>query len=147
MSIDDLADVDSAPLTDWHWYVLVGYPVLSILGIVSLGQLTGGGSIFASSLGSVALLIVMTAYGAVTLPAIWFDTEFVRGVTDDWDPDPEIYVGAAAGVPLFLGLLVALTAGLGAAIAISVFAFLVSTVAVCVAYLYNRHRTIGLLTR
>lgn len=147
MSRGDHTAVDSTDRAPWFWYVLIGYPVLSLFGIVSLARLTGGGSVLASSLGSVALLIVVAAAGAVTLPAIWRDIEFVAGETDAWAPDREIYVGAAVAAPLLLGVLSGLAAGFGIAIAIALFVFLFSTVAVCIAYLYNRHRTIGLLTR
>ncbi|WP_222919788.1 hypothetical protein [Natrinema sp. SYSU A 869] len=147
MSRGDLTAVDPTDRAPWYWYVLIGYPVLSLLGIVSLARLTGGGSVLASSLGSVALLIAIAAAGAVTLPAIWRDVEFVADETDTWSPDRQIYVGAAVAAPLLLGVLSGLAAGFGIAIAIAVFAFLLSTVAVCIAYLYNRHRAIGLLTR
>lgn len=147
MTIGDYADFDSIESESWHWYVLVGYPALSLLGIVSLGRLTDGGSVLASSLGSVALLIVLTAVGVVTLPALARDAEFVRREADEWAPDRRTYVGAAAAAPLLLGVLAGLTAGFGVALALTILAFLASTVAVCVAYLYNRHRAIGLLTR
>lgn len=143
-AIMSLNSIDRAP---WYWYVLIGYPALSLLGIVSLARLTGGGSVLHSSLGGVALLIVIAAAGAVTLPAIWRDVEFVAAKTDDWRPDREIYVGAAVAAPLFLGLLSGLAAGFGIALAIALVAFLLSTVSVCVAYLYNRHRTVGLMAR
>ncbi|WP_090621592.1 hypothetical protein [Natrinema salaciae] len=147
MSRDELAAVDPTDRAPWYWYVLIGYPILSLLGIVSLARLTGGGSVVASSLGSVALLIVVTAVGALTLPSIWRDVEFATDEAEAWTPDREIYVGAAVAAPLVLGVLSGLAAGFGIAIAVTVFAFLLSTVAVCVAYLYNRHRAIGLLAR
>lgn len=147
MAPTDIPILDSNDHTPWHWYVLVGYPALSLLGIVSLARLTGGGSVVASSLGSVALLIIITAVGAVSLPALWRDIEFVTSETDSWRPDQQIYVGAAVVAPLLLGLLSGLAAGFGFAVATTVFTFILSTVSVCVAYLYNRHRTIGLLTR
>lgn len=147
MSRGDLTAVDPSDRAPWYWYVLIGYPVLSLLGIVSLARLTDGGSVLASSLGSIALLIVVAAAGAVTLPAIWRDVEFVTSESDRWTPDRQIYVGAAVVAPMLLGVLTGLVAGFGMAIAIAVFTFLLSTVAVCIAYLYNRHRTIGLLTR
>lgn len=143
----DRAAVDSLVGLPWYWYVLIGYPTLSLLGIVSLARLTDGGSVLASSLGSVALLIVITAAGAVTLPAIWRDADFVATRTDGWTPDREIYVGAAVAAPLLLGVLSGLAAGFGIALAIAIVAFLLATVTVCVVYLYNRHRTVGLLTR
>ena len=139
--------LDSTDRAPWYWYVLIGYPALSLLGIVSMARLTGGGSVLASSLGSIALLIVVAAAGAVTLPAIWRDVEFVAAETDAWTPDRQIYVGAAVAAPLFLGLLSGLAAGFGVALAIALVAFLLSTISVCVAYLYNRHRAIGLLAR
>ncbi|MGQ3411982.1 hypothetical protein ACT4ML_06930 [Natrinema sp. LN54] len=147
MSRGDLTAIDPTDRAPWYWYVLIGYPALSLLGIVSLARLTGGGSVVASSLGSVALLIVVTATGAVTLPAIWRDVEYVASETDSWAPDRKIYVGAAVAAPLLLGVLSGLAAGFGIAIAIAIVAFLLSTVAVCIAYLYNRHRAIGLLNR
>ena len=147
MTRGDLVPFDSTDRAPWYWYVLIGYPVLSLFGIVALARLTGGGSVLATGFGSVALLIVVAAAGAVTLPAIWRDVEFVAAETDAWRPDRQIYVGAAVVAPLVLGLLSGLAAGFGIAIAIALVAFLLSTVAVCVAYLYNRHRTIGLLTR
>ncbi|WP_246999102.1 hypothetical protein [Halosolutus gelatinilyticus] len=147
MSRGELPSIDSIDRYPWYWYVLIGYPALSLLGIVSLARLTGGGSVLASSLGGVALLIVITAAGAVTLPAIWRDVEFVATETDDWTPDREIYVGTAVAAPLLLAVLSGLAAGFGVALAIAIVAFLLSTVTVCVVYLYNRHRTIGLLTR
>ncbi|QCS43468.1 hypothetical protein [Natrinema versiforme] len=147
MSRGDLTAIDPTGRAPWYWYVLIGYPALSLLGIVSLARLTGGGSVVASSLGSVALLIVVTATGAVTLPAIWRDVEYVASETDSWAPDRKIYVGAAVAAPLLLGVLSGLAAGFGIAIAIAIVAFLLSTVAVCIAYLYNRHRAIGLLNR
>lgn len=147
MSRGDLIPVDSTDRSPWYWYVLIGYPALSLLGIVSLARLTGGGSVLASGLGSVALLIVVAAAGAVTLPAIWRDVEFVESETDAWTPDRQIYVGAAVAAPLFLGLLSGLAAGFGVALAIALVAFLLSTVSVCVAYLYNRYRTVGLTAR
>lgn len=147
MSRGDLAVVDPTDRAPWYWYVLIGYPVLSLLGIVSLARLTGGGSVLATGLGSVALLIVVAVGGAATLPALWRDAEFVATETESWLPDREIYVGAAVATPLLLGVLSGLAAGFGIAIAIAVVAFLLSTVAVCLAYLYNRHREIGLLTR
>ncbi|WP_049988993.1 hypothetical protein [Natrinema salifodinae] len=146
MSRGELSLVDSTD-RPWYWYVLIGYPVLSLLGIVALARLTGGGSVLASGLGSVALLIVVTASGAVTLPALWRDVEFVATETDAWSPDRQLYVGAAIAAPLLLGVLSGLAAGFGIALAIAIVAFLLSTVTVCVAYLYNRHRTIGLLAR
>lgn len=147
MTPGDLATFDAPELESWQWYVLVGYPVLSLFGVVALGQLTDGGSILASGMGSIALLILLTAIGVVSLPAIWRDSEFVRAETDEWDPDHRLYAGAAAGVPLFVGVLVGLGGGLGVAIALTVLTFLVSTVTACVAYLYNRHRAVGLTTR
>ncbi|WP_408959285.1 hypothetical protein [Natrinema sp. 74] len=147
MSRSDFAPVNPTDRAPWYWYVLIGYPVLSLLGIVSLARLTGGGSVLATGLGSVALLIVVAVGGAVTLPALWRDVEFVATETDSWTPDREIYVGAAVATPLLLGILSGLVAGFGIAIAIAVVAFLLSTVAVCLAYLYNRHREIGLLAR
>lgn len=147
MSRGDLISADSTDRAPWYWYVLIGYPALSLLGIISLARLTGGGSVLASSLGSVALLIVVAAGGAVTLPAIWRDVEFVETETNAWAPDRQIYVGAAVAAPLVLGLLSGLAAGFGVAIAIALVAFLLSTVSVCVAYLYNRHRTVGLMAR
>ncbi|MFC6767334.1 hypothetical protein [Natrinema soli] len=147
MSRGDFAAVDPTDRAPWYWYVLIGYPVLSLLGIVSLARLTGGGSVLATGVGSIALLIVVTAAGAVTLPAIWRDVEFVTATTDSWTPDRQLYVGAAVAVPLVFGVLAGLAAGFGIAIAIAIVAFLVSTVTVCLAYLYNRHREIGLLTR
>lgn len=147
MSRRDRLSVDSIDRLPWYWYVLVAYPAVSLLGIVSLARLTGGRSVLASSVGSVALVVVITTAGAATLPAIWRDADFVATETDDWTPDRESYVGAAIVAPLALGVLSGLAAGFGIAIAIAVVTFLLSTVAVCVAYLYNRHRTIGLLTR
>ncbi|WP_254763294.1 hypothetical protein [Natrinema marinum] len=147
MSRGEFSAVDPSDRTPWYWYVLIGYPVLSLLGIVSLARLTGGGSVLATGLGSVALLIVVAVGGAVTLPALWRDVEFVATETDSWTPDREIYVGAAVAAPLLLGALSGLAAGFGIAIAIAVVAFLLSTVAVCLTYLYNRHQEIGLLTR
>lgn len=147
MSRDDHTAIDLSDRAPWYWYVLIGYPVLSLLGIVSLAHLTGGGSVLASSIGSIALLIVVAVVGAISLPAIWRDAEFAAKKTDSWTPDRQIYVGAAVAVPLLLGVLSGLAAGFGIAIAIAVFTFLLSTVAVCLTYLYNRHRAIGLLTR
>ena len=147
MSRDERLSVDSIDRLPWYWYVLVGYPAVSLLGIVSLARLTGGGSVLASSVGSVALVILITVAGAIALPAIWRDADFVETETDDWTPDRETYVGAAVVAPLALAVLSGLAAGFGIALAVAVVAFLLSTVAVCVAYLYNRHRTIGLLTR
>lgn len=147
MEIDDYADFDSTELESWHWYVLIGYPALSLLGIVMLGQFTDGGSVLASSLGSVALLIVLSAFGLVSLPAINRDTAFVRAESEEWDPDPRTYVGAAVAIPLSLGLLGGVAAGFGLALALLILTFLVTTVGVCVVYLYNRHQTIGLLSR
>lgn len=147
MSRGDLPAIDSTDLAPWYWYILIGYPVLSLLGIISLARLTGGGSVLASSVGSIALLIVIVAASAITLPAIWRDAEFVATETDAWDPDRQIYVGAAVAVPLLLGVLSGLAAGFGIAIAITVLGFLLSTVTVCSAYLYNRHRSVGLLAR
>lgn len=143
----DFAVGDSTDNVPWHWYVLISYPVLSLLGIILLARLTGGGSVLASSLGSIALLIVITAVGAVSLPALWRDAEFVTSETDAWRPDRQIYVGAAVTPSLLLGVLSGLAAGFAFAVAITVLSFLLSTVAVCVAYLYNRHRTIGVATR
>lgn len=147
MTLDDYTDVDSVDLEAWHWYALIGYPVVSLLGIVSLGQLTGGGSVLATGIGSIALLIALTAFAVVSLPALWRDAEFARAASDDWTPNREIYVGGAAGAPLLLGALGGLAGGFGVAVALTVFAFLVSTVVACVAYLYNRHREIGLTSR
>ncbi|EMA36834.1 hypothetical protein [Halobiforma nitratireducens] len=147
MSLDDLAPLDSTGRAPWYWYVLIGYPAVSLLGIVSLARLTNGGGVVASSLGSIALLTVITAGGAVSLPAIWRDAEVVAADADDWVPDRETYVGAAIVAPLLLGILSGLAAGFSIGIAIAVVAFLLSTVTVCLVYLYNRHRAIGLLTR
>ncbi|QLG50358.1 hypothetical protein [Natrinema halophilum] len=147
MTRGDLAAVDSTDRAPWYWYVLIGYPVLSLLGIVALARLTGGGSVLATGFGSIALLIIVTAVGAVTLPAIWRDVDFVVTETESWRPDREIYVGAAVAAPLLLGVLSGLVAGFGIAIAIVVVAFMLSTVTVCLTYLYNRHREVGLLTR
>ncbi|WP_254528351.1 hypothetical protein [Natrinema gelatinilyticum] len=147
MSRTDLTAIDPTDRAPWYWYVLIGYPVLSLLGIVSLARLTGGGSVLATGFGSVALLIVVTAVGAVTLPAIWHDVDVVADEIDSWNPDREIYVGAAIAAPLILGVLSGLAAGFGIAIAMTVVAFLLSSLTVCLAYLYNRHREIGLLTR
>lgn len=147
MTPGDFAGFDSLESEPWHWYVLIGYPVLSLFGIVALGRLTDGGSVLASSLGSVALLIILTALGAVTLPAIWRDVEFVRSASDEWCPDHHLYVGTAVGIPLLLGVIGGLSAGLSVAIALVVLAFLVSTIAVCLVYLYNRSRAIGLTAR
>ncbi|WP_207588192.1 hypothetical protein [Halomontanus rarus] len=130
----------------WHWYVLLGYPTVSLLGILSIGRLTGG-SVIGSSAGSVALVIVMTAFGLVSLPAIWRDVEFVREDCTGWMPEEHVYVGPPVAAPLALGLLGGLTGGLGVAIAFAVFAFLVSSITASLAYLYNRHRRIGVLTR
>lgn len=138
---------DSTARAPWYWYVLIGYPVLSLFGIVSLARLTRGGSVLASSMGSIGLLILVAAAGALTLPAIWRDVEVVATESDTWNPDRQIYVGAAVVAPLVLAVLSGLVAGLGIAIATAIVTFLLSTVAVCVTYLYNRHRTIGLLTR
>lgn len=147
MEPGELIPADATDYAPWHWYVLVGYPALNLLGVVSMTSLTGGGSIIASSLATVTLLIVLTAAGALTIPAIWRDIEFVRTETDGWTPDRDVYVGSAIAVPLGLGLLSGLVAGFGVAIAMTIVTFLLSTVTVCVVYLFNRHRTIGLLAR
>ncbi|MCU4741677.1 hypothetical protein OB955_17235 [Halobacteria archaeon AArc-m2/3/4] len=137
---------DDAIVSSWHWYVLLGYPTLSVLGVLSIGRLTGG-SLVASSAGSVALVIVMTAVGLVSLPAIWRDVAFVREDCAGWMPEEHVYVGPPIVATVGFGLLGGLTGGLGVAIAFAVFAFLVSSVTASLAYLYNRHRTIGVLTR
>lgn len=147
MKLDEYLDFDLQELESWHWHVLVGYPVLSLLGIVSLGQLTNGGSVLASSIGSIALLIVLTAFGLVSLPALHRDIEFIQNECDDWQPDPRAYVGAAVATPLIFGVLGGLAAGFGLALAMIILTFLVSTIAVCVVYLFHRHRTVGLRTR
>lgn len=148
MTVDDTDPIDrSSRSWDWHWYVLLGYPVASVLAIVSLGRLTAGGSVLSSGLGSAALVILITALGIVSLPALWRDAEFVRREASEWRPDRETYVGAAVLVPLSLAVLGGLAAGFGIALAIAVVAFLGATIAVCAAYLYNRQRTIGLLHR
>lgn len=147
MALGEIIPADATDYAPWHWYVLVGYPALNLLGIVSITSLTNGGSIIASSLATVTLLIVLTAAGALTIPAIWRDIDFVRTETDAWTPDRDVYVGSAMAVPLGLGLLSGLAAGFSVAIAITIVTFLLSTVTVCVVYLFNRHRTIGLLAR
>ncbi|MDF9745401.1 hypothetical protein [Natrinema salsiterrestre] len=147
MARGSLTAADSTDRAPWYWYVLIGYPVLSLFGIVSLARLTRGGSVLASSMGSIGLLILVAAAGALVLPAIWRDVEFVATESDTWRPDRQVYVGAAIAAPLALGVLAGLVAGFGIAIAAAVFTFLLSTVTVCVTYLYNRHREIGLLRR
>ncbi|WP_226005631.1 hypothetical protein [Natrinema salinisoli] len=147
MARGSLTAVDSTDRAPWYWYVLIGYPVLSLFGIVSLARLTRGGSVLASSLGSIGLLILVAAAGALVLPAIWRDGEFVATESDTWRPDRQVYVGAAIAAPLALGVLAGLVGGFGIAIATAVFTFLLSSVTVCVTYLYNRHREIGLLYR
>lgn len=147
MAPTDFAVGDLTDNVPWYWYVLISYPVLSLLGIVSLARLTSGGSVLASSLGSIVLLIVITAVGTVSLPALWQDAEFVTSETDVWRPNRKIYVGAAVAPSLLLGVLSSLAAGFAFAVAITILTFLLSTVAVCVAYLYNRYRTIGISAR
>lgn len=145
MELDDYANSDSIKSESWHWYVLVGYPAVSLLGIVSLGRLTG--SVLNLSLGSVALLIILTAFGLVSLPALRADIAFVRAESDEWQPEPQTYVDAALAAPLLLGVLGALAVGFDLALAMILFSFPIATIAVCVVYLYNRHQAIGLLTR
>lgn len=147
MARGSLTAVDSTDRAPWYWYVLIGYPVLSLFGIVSLARLTRGGSVLASSMGSIGLLILVAAAGALVLPAIWRDVEFVATESDTWSPDRQVYVGAAIAAPLALGVLAGLVGGFGIAIATAVFTFLLSSVTVCVTYLYNRQREIGLLYR
>ncbi|MFC4990391.1 MULTISPECIES: hypothetical protein [Saliphagus] len=147
MSPNDYVDFDSREWESWHWYVLTGYPVASLLGILLIGRLNDGGSMLASSLGSVALVIVLTAFGIVSLPAILRDAEFVHAACERWNPDPRTYVGAAVATPLFLGVFGALVAGVALGLALAILAFLVSTIAVCVVYLFNRHEAIGLFAR
>ncbi|WP_247730211.1 hypothetical protein [Halovivax limisalsi] len=147
MAPGDLAPTDASAADRWYWYVLIAYPALNLLGIVAIARLAGGGSILASSLASLTILILVTAAGVVAIPALWRDIEFVTRETEAWTPDRDVYVGSAIAVPAGLGLLSGLLAGVGVAIAIALVAFLLATVTVCVVYLFNRHRTVGLATR
>lgn len=138
---------DSIVPRSWSWYVLISYPIVSLLGIVSIARLTAVGSVLASSLGSLALVVLVAVLGVVSLPAIRRDVAFVRARETEWEPTWREYVGAGIAPPLGVSILGALVAGLGVAVALLIGTFVVSTITVSIAYLYNRHRHVGLLIK
>ncbi|WP_435359308.1 hypothetical protein [Haloarchaeobius sp. DFWS5] len=128
-----------------YWYTLAGHAAGTILAAAYIAWVLSGSP--NSSVAGMFSGVIMLGLAVVSLsiyPALFKDSAYLRGTRARWKPEWWKYMAGGLGAPLvvyFAGK--AAIWGADVAFAFAVFAFVASSFAVSVSYLYNRHQYVG----
>ncbi|WP_267643835.1 hypothetical protein [Haloarchaeobius amylolyticus] len=131
------------PTGPWHWYVVVGYPIVGLVAVAALALFARRAPPFATTLAAVAAVAGLTSLTGVAYPALYFDCRALRATTH-WRPRWRRYVGLGIVLPFLLGGIAGYASGLAVGLLTVLVAVPVAALAVTIAYLVRRNRAVGL---
>lgn len=134
-----------------YWYTQVGFIFASILAIGymvvafdSIINATTTGGAMAASLTLGLVMFGLVIYGLVTYGALFRDNAYVRGQYRGWNPRWWYYIGAGFGIPVAVFAVARLLGEGETGGGLAMMVFVISTLGMNVAWIYNRHRYIGI---
>jgi hypothetical protein len=127
-----------------YWYTQFGYILASVLGILYI--LITADNISNPGTGIIIAIVALglAVYGLVTYGALFRDNAYIRGQYHGWTPRWWYYWGAGFGIPVGIYLIGRIAGSADAGLGLALLAFVLSTLGMNVAWIYNRHRFIGI---
>jgi hypothetical protein len=131
-----------------NWYLIAAYVASSIIGVGFIAWSTYRVGAMGGTIAIVVVIIGLSAFALVTLPALFRDSAYLRGTAAGWNPKWWLYTSGPVMTTVLIYVLVE-AAGIKIGTTevsgefISLFIFPVATTVSNAYYLYQRHRYVG----